>query len=223
MNRKFLFSICLILVAIIGFGCVSAADVHNDTITDKPAFNVEQQNTGQIQDQNELINTEKIVKEDINSEINNGTDNFNSSQLEDKNYTKETSESINNNNSTINNNNSSIEPQETELQSNEDEDEEIEPGNGYSVEQIKKIRGYVQFYKEHNYSLRDLVQKVFKDEFPVNYFKNRDTIHEIMKAITVIHNSAMIQRGYGPLYNTDEVMRLASYYFFENVSKMLPH
>jgi len=35
MNRKILFSICLILVAIIGFGSISAADAHNSTLSDK--------------------------------------------------------------------------------------------------------------------------------------------------------------------------------------------
>ena len=66
MNSKFLFSIGLILVAIIGFGCVSAADAHNTTMSDNPSVTVEQQqNVGMIQNQNEVINTEKAAKEDM--------------------------------------------------------------------------------------------------------------------------------------------------------------
>jgi len=66
MNSKFLFSICLILVAIIGFGCVSAADAHNSTITETSSVTVEQQQTvDMIQNQNEIINTEKATKEDV--------------------------------------------------------------------------------------------------------------------------------------------------------------
>ena len=65
MNGKFLFSICLVLVAIIGFGCVSAADAHNNTITETPSVTVEQQqNVNMVQNQNEIINTEKAAKED---------------------------------------------------------------------------------------------------------------------------------------------------------------
>ena len=64
MNSKFLFSIGLILVAIIGFGCVSAADAHNTTMSDNPSVTVEQQqNVDMIQNQN-IINTEKVAKED---------------------------------------------------------------------------------------------------------------------------------------------------------------
>ena len=65
MNSKFLFSIGLILVALIGFGCVSAADAHNTTMSDNPSVTVEQQqNVNMIQNQNEVINTEKAAKED---------------------------------------------------------------------------------------------------------------------------------------------------------------
>lgn len=68
MNNKFLFSIGLILVAIIGFGCVSAADAHNSTMSETPSVTVEQQQTvDMIQNQNEIINTEKAAKEDVES------------------------------------------------------------------------------------------------------------------------------------------------------------
>lgn len=66
MNKEILFSICLILVALIGFGCVSAADAHNTTMSENTAVTVEQQqNVDMIQNQNEIINTEKAVKEDV--------------------------------------------------------------------------------------------------------------------------------------------------------------
>jgi len=65
MNKEILFSICLILVAIIGFGCVSVADAHNTTMSETPSATVEQQqNVNMIQNQKEIINTEKAAKED---------------------------------------------------------------------------------------------------------------------------------------------------------------
>ena len=70
MNRKILFSICLILVAIMGFGSVSAADAHNSTLSDKQTNGIEQQNIDEIQNQNEIIHTEKIVQEEVKTENN---------------------------------------------------------------------------------------------------------------------------------------------------------
>lgn len=70
MNRKILFSICLILVAIMGFGSVSAADAHNSTLSDKQTSGIEQQNIDEIQNQNEIIHTEKIVQEEVKTENN---------------------------------------------------------------------------------------------------------------------------------------------------------
>ena len=65
MNKEILFSICLILVTIIGFRCVSAADAHNTTMSETPSATVEQQqNVNMVQNQNEIINTEKAAKED---------------------------------------------------------------------------------------------------------------------------------------------------------------
>ncbi|RAP52066.1 MAG: hypothetical protein BZ137_09275, partial [Methanosphaera sp. rholeuAM130] len=69
-------------VAIIGFGCVSAADVDNNTITDAPTHTVEQQqNNNMIKDS--PINTEKAVKKNINLENNTQqiTDNTNASNI----------------------------------------------------------------------------------------------------------------------------------------------
>ena len=66
MNKQFLFTIGLILIAIIGFGCVSAADAHNTTMSETPSVTVEQQqNVDMIQNQNEIITTEKAAKEDV--------------------------------------------------------------------------------------------------------------------------------------------------------------
>ena len=67
MKKNIVLMGCLILLAVIGFGCVSAAGVGNSTSTDAPTHIVEQQqNTDMIKDS--LINTEKTVKEDVNVE-----------------------------------------------------------------------------------------------------------------------------------------------------------
>ena len=75
MNKNLLLTICLLVVAIIGFGCVSAADANNNTITDAPTHAVEQQNTNMIKECE--VNTQKAVKENV--ENNNETVNDNTS------------------------------------------------------------------------------------------------------------------------------------------------
>ena len=81
MNKNLLLTTCLIFVAIIGFGCVSAADTNNNTMTDAPTHVVEQQNTNTLK--NCDISTEKIVKENDNLENNTGrvNDNTNTTRI----------------------------------------------------------------------------------------------------------------------------------------------
>ena len=68
MKKNLLLMACL-FVAIIGLGCVSAADVDYNTTTDAPTHTVEQQqNTNMIKDS--MINSEKAVKENVNVENN---------------------------------------------------------------------------------------------------------------------------------------------------------
>ena len=72
MNKNLLLMTCLIFIAIIGFGCVSAADVECNTTTDAPTHTVEQQNTKMIKDCE--ANTQAVK---VNENIENNSQHIN--------------------------------------------------------------------------------------------------------------------------------------------------
>lgn len=71
MDKNFLFSICLILVAIVGFGCVSAADNTTTSIDDVNQMTVNQ--NVEHNDMGEINNTVSEINEKESIDSNNLT------------------------------------------------------------------------------------------------------------------------------------------------------
>lgn len=199
MNKKILFSICLIvLTVIIGIGCASAADNTTASITDMDHRTVDQ-NT-EPAGINEVINEVK--------EINTGHAVSEVNRTNSKNITeKENPINENNQNSIVNDNDTTIinktEPKQNSTITGDDEEDNIVPGNGYSIEEIKEINGYVKYYKEHNYDMCELFKVLIRKALN----NNMSNLEIFSKYVTVIHNQAMLERGYGTFYNPIDLMK----------------
>ncbi|MDO5825751.1 MAG: hypothetical protein Q4Q22_05185 [Methanosphaera sp.] len=181
MNKEILFSICLILVAIIGFGCVSAADAHNTTMGETPSVTVEQQqNMDMIQ--NHIIDTEKTVKEGNKTSkiIETGKENIKIEQ----NLNTGTQVNDINNNSTNNSTQPTLDIKGPKINN---ETKNIKGPKGVvkiGLPQIKKdIFHYARIYREHpEWDMFECVNYVFKTA----HYTWGDTV----KIISQAHNIA---------------------------------
>ncbi len=186
MKKEMIFSICLILVAIIGFGCVSAAD----------------NSTSGVDDLNQMTVDENTEHVDVNQVSENNDADDMDSQVS-LNSTDEGILDVNSQKTARLNDDNTIKADTFEQDKDiiSTSDYKLHPGNGFSVEDERVISKLTKFYKEHNYSLKDLYIELGS----YITIENRDDFDRLANFMSVIHNDAMIERGYGQHYSKIEM------------------
>lgn len=99
-----------------------------------------------------------------------------------------------------------MEPVKSEAQINKSTDSNIQAGNGYTEEEVREIKGYAQFYKEHNYDLRLLIKQVIGDKNLAGNINSTEQFWSFGRLISVIHNEAVASRGYGKFFTTEDAL-----------------
>lgn len=83
------------------------------------------------------------------------------------------------------------------------------------------IKGYVQFYKEHNYYLGLLIKQVVVDNKLAGNMTGSERFWSLGRFISVIHNEAVVSRGYGRFFTTEFAMGQMLFYGLDTFFKGL--